>query len=849
LTPITRADEPRPELGSAGAEGDALMVAVGAALPALKKLFEHRQLIEPGALRAVEETLEGVEGRLARNELCVVVIGERQSGKSTLLDAIVGDRLLGGARGQIGVVTFIRRGESPSYLARFKSGATEDFSRRVPDLGPEFAERTGQLEQSLEATKRRCTAARSEFRRAIEARESADQAVTEARRGLDAETEAARTTANQLVEVEDEARRVDTALAEVEPDVPQALRRPPPRWALWLWFLYFVFSFVKRRVLTRYRALSIERSAIDSRLVTGRTQAEEHSKAKADAGARLAGFDAARDAQKTAASNAEKELRAAEHERDEARAKLDELGSEREHRDADRRRRFFADLKSLSGDRPGWQLVELSIAYPARLLPADVAIIDMPGAFSESGPEWTAIRGRVDGCILVSELDRGVSESAKGFVRQLKGSVPHLLLVLTKVDKAFADAVHRGGDDPWDQVEHARRIGTRRFARELGREPDSVLSIAVAAEIALRPEDSELARRFEAEIAKLFQLLRHERAIILGAHAGGAVRRCIGGLFDAEQRAESVYRETIDDLERKRTPAPEAFSRAEIEAARPAVEAAAQRAIDGAVQAAESGFAGLRRIAAGHVDTCPSRRRLVEVAARLSKELAEQTAAVRRQANLELEAGIERAVDDVCTTLFEGLRRRYQLLHKVERASSSSPRLGAPSETVPDFPSFAGDVERAVDAFDKGRYALGVSGMVAGGTAGVVWSPWLGAAGAALGALSAFARREGALRERVVGIFTAALAEKEREYAEELRSSVGDTASAIHGACERALERAILRFGKWIAEPIEAEQVAIDATRQKLASLEALRRELAEHDADLERLLKAAADASVGLCR
>src|SRR5262249_60258643 len=130
-----------------------------------------------------------------------------------------------------------------------------------------------------------------------------------------------------------------------------------------------------------------------------------------------------------------------------------------------------------------------------------------PGAFSETATEWSAIRDEVDGCIFVSELDRGVSESAKRLVRQLKSSVPHVLLVLTKVDKAFAGAVDRGGDDPWHQVEQARRIGTRRFARELGREPESVLSVAVAAEVALRPEDSELGRGFETEIAKLFQLL------------------------------------------------------------------------------------------------------------------------------------------------------------------------------------------------------------------------------------------------------------------------------------------------------------------------------------------------------
>jgi hypothetical protein len=93
-------------------------------------------------------------------------------------------------------------------------------------------------------------------------------------------------------------------------------------------------------------------------------------------------------------------------------------------------------------------LVELSIDYPARLLPSDVTIIDVPGTLAEGAPQWNAIREEVDGCILVSELDRAVSESAKRLLRWLRDVVPHLLLVLTKVDQAFAKAVRSGRRRP-----------------------------------------------------------------------------------------------------------------------------------------------------------------------------------------------------------------------------------------------------------------------------------------------------------------------------------------------------------------------------------------------------------------
>ena len=137
-----------------------------------------------------------------------------------------------------------------------------------------------------------------------------------------------------------------------------------------------------------------------------------------------------------------------------------------------------------------------------------------------------------------------------------------------------------------------------------------------------------------------------------------------------------------------------------------------------------------------------------------------------------------------------------------------------------------------------------------GGSAGALTYHWIGAAvGAAFGGLSAFARREGALRKQILDVISGALSRQEALYVEELRSAQASVQSAIRDATSRDVARAILRFGRWINEPIEAEQSAIDNERQKLAALERVRAELADHDRELERLLKAAAEASVGLCR
>jgi hypothetical protein len=66
---------------------------------------------------------------------------------------------------------------------------------------------------------------------------------------------------------------------------------------------------------------------------------------------------------------------------------------------------------------------------------------------------------------------------------------------------------------------------------------------------------------------------------------------------------------------------------------------------------------------------------------------------------------------------------------------------------------------------------------------------------------------------------------------------------------ERSLERALIHFGRWIAEPLAAERQAIESEREKLLELERLRDQVLARDVELERSLRAAAGASAGLCR
>jgi energy-coupling factor transporter ATP-binding protein EcfA2 len=811
----------------------------------LRGLLAHEALFGKGALAGVEKTLEEVESRLARQELLVVVVGERRSGKSTLLDAIVGDRLLGGARGKSSVVTLLRRRALPSYRARLASGAIEDFSRRVPDKTSKLVLATEKLEQAVSANEALCRAKRSELRRAIESRERADLDAEQARSGVAGAREREGAVSSELSGLEDEATELERAVGELSLQIPAQVRVVPPSWALWLWLLHSLYVLFRRGVWQRYQTLLRERDEQRQRLLTRRNAAREAAQARqlAEAGQEPLGSGA--DQARVHSSEVEQALRRAEAERERVRGELEALRSEREHHESERWRQFFAELGALSQRS---DVVELSIDYPAKLLPDDVTIVDIPGLVSAADPEWSLLSEQADGCILVSELDRAVSEQAKQFLRELREVVPHVLLVLTKMDQAFQNAARRGEAKPWDQVELARRIGTRRFARELGRDPSSVLSISVAAEAVLSERGSELALRFDGEIEKLFVLLRRERALILGARAADALRRCIASFSAAEARAERAYRERIATLEQQRTPEPDVFKQELLADVEPAVVAAASETIGPASTALQESFLLLQRWCEQSVDACATSSALLELAEQLSLDLPQRAANARRDAYLELESSIDRGVAKLERGLLQAVRTRYQLLHELRRSSTSSPRLGAAAEEdQPNFDALAPQMRRVIADFRKSRFALGASGSLAGLAGGALVNPWVAAGAGAIGGLLALARRESTLRSQALNVLTATLAQQEMAYLARLREEEPMVIAAIRSALERSLERAIIHFGRWITEPLEAERRAIEAERQNLLQLEQLREQVCARDRDLERSLRDAVSASAGL--
>ena len=838
-------------------EGDALLQEVRAALTTLQGLLAHGEHLGEAVVGQIRSTVSEVQERLDRAELFVVVVGEPGAGKTTFLNALLGDAVLPSRAREPRHAAYLRSTNVEAYVARRTDGTVEEFEQRHPDSTRSLYERLRALEaDSIRTTSERASAAVE----LDERRQLADRAQGELK-GAFQSFEEARAEAERLAE---EIAHVETAKEKLiqraerqQNELPNLLRSRPPAWAVWFLIAYVVMLLVLRRGFRAWRETLAEVEALRGKSSRLKLAASEAALACRQAEAALEPI--ASPAQSTQAGwvSAKRGLGEIDSRLRRIGVNVAELRAEIDEKRRQRRQLFRNDVHELlAPDSRAADLLELELSYPARHLPQDVTIIDA-ARLAAADPEdarraWEIVRERADGCILVSELERAVTGSTKGFLQRVRDVVPHVLLVLTKIDESFVAAKRQGTTDPWEYVEHARRIATRRFAQEIGRDPSGVLSIAVAAEPALEDvEPSGLSRRFEAEVEKLFQLLRHERALILGTRAAGAVQRCIESAAEAQQSAERYYERRILGLEENKRPEPEQFRAEQMAAAQKTIlEAAAQVASSGS-KTLQSALGEIEREAARQIGACKDTKELQALVPRLEKELGQgvQTAVDRMNRELSLQA--DAAVKKIEFGVFEALRLRYEIAHLVTRGSNPSIHLeeivSVPAARFELGPRF----ERAEKSFVVHRVGFAAAGAAGGGGLGALASgSLLGAVlGIAAGALLAFARTPGSLKRDAARSVADALRAPRQALLEQLKAREPAIAEAVSLALDDSVARAIGRFDQWIAEPLEAERNAISREKQRLEDLQALRERLFWHNEQLEVLTEAAVAASLGLCR
>jgi GTP-binding protein EngB required for normal cell division len=843
------------QLEPSGSEAEALFNEVRASMDTLSGLLTHADDFGRDVTTSIRDSLRDVRERLDRKELRVVIVGETQSGKSTFLDALLGKRLLGLAKTLPKTITSVRRSDQYGYRARLSGGRVEVFATRFPDRTREVAKEIEDAHAaSLDAQHRRYVAA-ADVASASDRVERAERELTDAFHALEKVRDEAARLAGHVERRERERERIGLEVERSAETLPIVLQKAPPWWTFWLWLIRLIVLIACRRDWRRHRVLAQQHAEASETLALLRRSASDAAESCANAEARL--------------SSANQPVEEARAHLAESNGLLDQIESLRaelvrkgyhqrldlERMRSERLRRFDTEVRALLDGSNGKDVVELEIDYPAAHLPDDIVLIDTPGMTSVDPTAQqharTVIRERADICMIVSELERGVSGATKTFLEQLRETFPHAILVLTKMDETLA-SVQTDRSDPWARVEQARRIGTRRFAREVSRDPETVLSVAVAAEEALRESEhaGRSGRLFEAEVAKLFKLLRQERALVLGSWSAGVVLRCIGDVAQAEKRAEQSYLERIEALEAQRSPEPEQFRLELMARFEPTMKERATQVIASALSVLAE-HAGLARVdCRQQVAACKTKDELRARAPQLATTIADKLARACREVQTHLDEQTLRAAREVVEAGFHSLRERYDLLHEVTRTSEIPIRLevelGPPAQKV-DLPVV---FEQTLRSFHLTRVGFGLGGAAAGAVAGTLFLPGIGsAAGALVGAMASFAKTLGSAKGECAVITDECVARDSQEIAERVKEIEPRVAGALRASFGTALRQAIDRFARWIIEPIEAERAAIQRERDKLEHLKRHHGWLLTHDAQLASLIRAATSASVVLAQ
>lgn len=675
---------------------------------------------------------------------------------------------------------------------------------------------------------------------------------------------------SQLAMAQQRLTATESRLAAASQAVPFFLR-PAPWWQFWVFVLRVLLGWHFReraRALNvalaeeRYARLVVDVCEASVRVANGK-QAEARARANLER-ARNGLVVATERANAAGARRAEARghleqsqayQREAQRLEELARLKLVQVRAvELEERFHHRFRSEVHDLTDM--EKRGRDVVELTIGYPAVHLPDGLTIIDTPGVNTDNAPNreraWEVIRRDADGCILVSDLQQVVSRSTRDFLQEVRGIIPHILLVMSKVDRALANAEDVGELDPLQQVEEARRTGVRRFAKEVGRAPDEVFSIAVAAEPALKGETSPdgLGQRFPAEVAKVFDLLQSERAIMLGARAASAIRYCVERIGEAQAQAEQKYNQRIAELEEQRLPDPREFQARQLAKVEDALQTHADTIARDARDVMSRGVDQVQEQWIDAIRACSSKDTVKATVAQLGQQGQQAMARVMSQVEQSVAAWSGEAIKDLEDPLLEELRERYRIVQRMTGSGMAVQLggVGAASAATHATNLHAG-VAGAVANFESEQFAIGAGGALAGAAIGTMVFPGIGTAvGAAIGALAGLFKTLDSLKSDCVREVRKGLGDAKQNLNDQLASVGPDVQRMMREVLARGLADAVARFQSWISQVMAAERKQIEQERTKLAHLIQSRDTLVLHDQSLATLQREAAAVSRGLC-
>jgi hypothetical protein len=777
---------------------------------ALLQLLESTGGVPARVRDAVRVACEGASRRLSEARLTVALVGDAGAGRRTLVNALLGDRVLPtGVVRRGSTVTLVRRAPILEFSACSLDGrSVARLSRKMPDREALFEKSMAQID--LETTAAQALAARLLTTR--QRAEALERAIHEP---ADGERQGQVT------------RTFERAAGPVTP-------LPSPRRASLLW--HVLWSWILRLFL---------RGSGRKRLPPEETSdGEARRGAPADQGVT---HPAKLEEERAAIAALERELggvRSVEQ----IAAHAQRLRLERQKYARERRATFLSQVRDFDGTDIGERIVE----YPAKHLPEGLTLMDLPCPSVVGAPVVEPIRSRVvrdvDALVVVADIARPPSGATASLVRELSQVVPVWLVVLTKADGPLQLLAAGGDGDLPSRIERVCREAFNRLKGVLGASVRRAPCIAVAAEATLeaRPGSSPLADHFDATARALSDRLDGERPVVLAWREAMRIRMEVGELVRAQAREEDSCRKRLSTLESKRIPDPAAFRGRLLDRVEGAIEKGTDDLLATATGGLHAAIEGLRSEWTERISACTARRDvdacvgvINESAAARIAEALEQTAET-----------VAREVHDVTETLetwaIEEIHTHYRLVRRLGADALAPVASELTSEDLERELLAAQPFEGAMDAFEKQRVGYGLGGAAAGAVLGTLIAPGIGTAvGAVLGVLAGLLKGTDSLKQECIAKIETCLNDAEGHARAQLQGKRADVSRVIRAALDEALEEGLGRLNDAITRLMTVERRTIEREAAKLGELTAARRALEECDERLARLVERASCAPV----
>jgi hypothetical protein len=770
---------------------DALREAAGALVAAL----DRSESLAMAAGARVRAACDDAHKRLSDARVTVALVGDAGVGKRTLLNALLGARVLTTGTPRRGsTITFVRRGRSVGFSARSVEG------RWVARLADKLPDRDAAFDAAMARVARESAARELVALRLQRAREKVGGPP-----GMRDDPGGAR--GSQLVHV--------TAHTSPLRLWPQAERV----WlAIWSWIVQLV------RWLSARARLRATRSAPGERA--------PHAAAPAEG----PGRDAKGSLEKTreTISAIEREL-GAMRSAEQISAETDGLRLEREKYEQERRATFLSQVQAFDGTDVAERIVE----YPTERLPEGMTIMDLPcGAPGESalGSLRNRVEREVDGLMLVAEADIAPTVAMASLLRELADVVPLVLVVVTKADRWGVGKPERVGAS--SGIEEVPRHALRQVQSVLGFAAAGARCVAVSAERALAPPGS--AEPLCVGIEPLSNHLAQDRVNIVARREAMRLRRGVAELARERAREEDSCRARLSRLESHRIQDPTAFRAVLLQRLEGAIEESADHVLAEGLRGLDAAVGGLRAEWKSRLAECPSRSEIEACIAAIDQQAAARIATALEQTAERVAGELHEATAALASGAHDEIYGQYRLVRRLgteafEPVASELTREDLERELL------AQPLEGAMNAFEKQRVGYGLGGVTAGALVGTLIAPGIGTAlGAVVGVLAGLLKGTDSLKQECQSNINACL-DGVTDYARaQLQERRPDFSRVIRVTLEERLEEALGRLGGAIARLMVVERQSIDAERSKLERLAALRRDLEASEGRLEALLNQA---------